>query len=64
MANSLVVSLEVDGFEDPFWLEVIVEGFEDPILSFKQMGVFEKRLSARMKIKGFENKPLRVQIEP
>lgn len=64
MANSLTVSFEVDGFEDPFWFEVNIEGFEDPILSLKQMGVFEKRLSARVKIKGFENQPLRVQIEP
>ncbi|MEJ2759784.1 MAG: hypothetical protein P8046_15000 [Anaerolineales bacterium] len=64
MAKSLVVSFEVDGFEDPFWFTVTVDGFEDPILSLKQMGVCETRLSARVKIKGFENQPLRVQIEP
>lgn len=63
MSNSIVLTVEVEGFEDPFFFTVDIQGFDDPILGFKKIGFFDKSLSGKIKVRGYEDRPVRFRSE-
>lgn len=64
MSKRIYVELSIEGFEVPVFMYVEIEGFVDPIIALEKMGVFNKSLSGKVKIKGLESKALNIRTEP
>ena len=55
------ISIQVEGYEDPFFLKVDVDRFDDPIIAFKKMGLFDKPLTMKVRI---EKQEIKVSTQP
>lgn len=55
------ITLNIEGYEDPFFLNVYEDRFDDPILDFKKMGLFDKPLNMKVRINKYE---IKVQTQP
>ena len=63
MSKRIYVELSIEGFEVPVFMYVEIEGFVDPIIALEKMGVFNKSLSGKIKIKG-QSKVIGIRTEP
>jgi hypothetical protein len=52
MAKEVLVSIRVQGFEDPLTAHVTFDKFEDPLTALEEMGIFKESLKMAVDIKG------------
>jgi len=54
MSNKLVMHIEIQGFEEPLFLQATIDGFEEPLFLVDKLGLLETPLQGTLQFQGRE----------